>query len=143
MVGSRILSAISCGCACACAQGQISENTTLETYFSANNVHRGLFNYLSWGETNVRFNNQIKATLSGLTAGGHNSYDEACVAFEKDDEMLRVGRIKTAFGFSAWSDEFYNGFNHIPLVRTAPLANNLALTRDDAGAEATFGGPAL
>jgi hypothetical protein len=143
MVGLRLGVATACVAACCASGAQISEDTTLESYFSSNRLHHGLFHYLSWGQTNVRFTNNLKVTVSGLTAGGHNSYDEACISIEEDNRILRLGRIKTAFGFSNWSEVFYNGFNHIPIMRLTPLANGLILTRDDAGAELTFGTPNL
>jgi len=143
MVGLRALVAGTCLAALGAARAQISQETTLESYFTSSRVHQGLYHYLSWGETNVRLSPNVKATVSGLSLGGHNSYDEACVTLEDKGRILRLGRFKTAFGFSTWSDQFYNGFNHIPLERIAPLNATLGLTRDDTGAELTFGGPDL
>ncbi|MHB8637502.1 MAG: hypothetical protein ACYC96_13620 [Fimbriimonadaceae bacterium] len=127
----------------AAAHAQVTQETTLESYFLDTAAHQGPYHYITWGQTNVRFNNEFKATLSGLTSGGRNSFDEACLSIENNSAIVRIGRFKTAFGFSNWSENFYNGFNHLALVRLAPLADGLTLTRDDAGAELTFGGPGL
>ena len=112
-------------------------SSVVEGYFLADQEHRGAVNQLYWGETNVRFSSKWKITGSYLLTPKSHSFDEAYVAYEDGPNSVRVGRIRTEFGFSDWSELFYNGFNHIPLVRVVPLVDHLALTRDDAGAEAT------
>jgi hypothetical protein len=129
---------------CTVAPAQVEVKTVLETYFLASEDAGGFAHALSWGEMNVRFNPQWKATLSFTRMPTRETYDELCLSFEpKGGQLFRVGRIRTAFGFSDWSELYYNGFNHRPLVRSQPLVDGLRLNRDDAGVEATFGGPKL
>ena len=114
---------------------------TVETYFQSDSQKRGVQNLFSWAEVEYRANANLKGTVSYIAASGFNALDEACLSLESGLHILRLGRMHTAFGFSDWSEEYYNGFNHLPLVRTAPLIDGLGLTRDDSGAEITFGGP--
>jgi|GEM_PF-1842268 len=112
---------------------------TLETYYQSTSRTRGLQNYLSWLEVNANLASNLRTTVSYITSSFGNAYDEAFVAYDQGPNSVQVGRFRTAFGFGDWSDAFYNGFNHLPLMRTNPLANRLALERDDTGAEITIG----
>jgi len=120
------------------AQAQVSVSGTFETYFMTRNDVGGFGHRLTWGELNVRFNSNLKATVSMTESPTSDSLDEAYVAAESDFGILRVGRIRTAFGLSDWSELFYNGFNHIPMVMINTLAPGVRLMRDDTGAEGTF-----
>lgn len=126
---------------CAVAPAQVQVDTVLETYFLASEDARGFAHALSWGEMRVRFNPQFKATFSYTQMPTRKTYDEVCLTFEAGPQIVRVGRFRTAFGYSDWSELFYNGFNHRPLVRTLPIVDGLRLNRDDSGVEVTFGGP--
>jgi hypothetical protein len=64
-------------------------------------------------------------------------YDEVLVEFQKGSDMLRLGRLRTNFGFSNWSELFYNGFNHRPVVRNLALIDGVRLLRNDVGVEFT------
>lgn len=126
------------------APAQIKVDTVLETYFLASEDAKGFAHNLSWGEMNVRFDPRWKATFSFTKMPTREMYDELCLAYEAPGgQIVRVGRIRTAFGFSDWSELYYNGFNHRPLVRSQPLVDGLRLNRDDSGVEVTFGGPQL
>lgn len=114
---------------------------TLETYFQTRQRIRGLYEPMSWGELRLRANSALKATLSTTQTGKFRTLDEACVDLEKGPDMMRLGRFRTRFGFSDWSELFYNGFNRLPLLRVTPIVDRLRLMRDDAGAEFDFGGP--
>jgi hypothetical protein len=109
----------------------------IETYFSANQEHRGFVQQFTWSELDLRVSDHWKATASYLLSPSNKSFDEAYIQYQEGPNSIRAGRIRTEFGFSDWSELFYNGFNHLPLVRVVPLAGNLSLTRDDAGAEGT------
>jgi hypothetical protein len=96
---------------------------------------------MSWGEIHARVNPNFKGTLSYTQFPTRKMLDEACLAFENGPVMVRAGRFRTAFGFSNWSELFYTGINHAPLIRSQPLAPGLRLLRDDTGVEVTEAGP--
>lgn len=125
------------GAVSASARAQVQVSTTLETYFMTRDDVRGAGHRLSWGETSVRFNPNVAGKLSFTERPDMRMLDEAYVSAESGLSMLRVGRFRTAFGFSDWSDLFYNGFNHSPLVRVNGLVDGLRLNRDDTGLETT------
>lgn len=122
---------------------QVRVGTVLETYFMNSEDAWGFAHALSWGEMTVRFDPRLKATLSYTQMPTRKTYDEMCLSYESGPQIVRVGRFRTAFGFSDWSELFYNGFNHRPLVRSLPIVDGLRLNRDDFGVEVTFGGPQL
>jgi hypothetical protein len=109
----------------------------LESYFFGTRLDHGAVHKLTWGEFYWRPTNDLKVMYSfGVVPGGHVT-DEAYVSYEKQDFMVRAGRMRTSFGFNDWANLFYNGFNSIPLVRLAPLSDGLNLTRQDSGVEFT------
>ncbi|RYG26295.1 hypothetical protein EON82_03855 [bacterium] len=109
----------------------------LESYFIANRTTPGAIHRLSWGEFNWRALPNVKLTGSFTQMPDNWTLDEVCAAVDYKSSMLRVGRMRTAFGFNNWSEVFYNGFNHVPLVRMSPLTDGMRLTRDDSGLEFT------
>jgi hypothetical protein len=115
-------------------------STTVETYFLARDGSKGLNHRLSWLEVNARFNDATSTTVSFLEMPNRRMLDEVYGRFDFTGGSVRAGRMATAFGLSDWSERFYNGFNHIPLVRLFPLADGLRLTRDDSGVETTVYG---
>lgn len=75
----------------------------------------------------------LRFTAGTLFYRGHNSLDENFLELGKDRLDWRVGRFRSAFGHSDWSDLYYSGFTRFPLMRMSPLGNNLRLTRFDTG----------
>jgi hypothetical protein len=125
------------------ASSRAQVSGTVETYFQSDAQKRGIQQLLSWAELEHDVNSHVRATVSYIRLPGFDMLDESYIGLSQAEDFLRLGRIRTAFGFSDWSDAYYNGFNHIPLIRSNPLIEGLRLMRDDAGAEVTFGGPKL
>jgi hypothetical protein len=84
-----------------------------------------------------RISNSWSMKWSGFDAGSFAAYDESYVRYETDSASIRAGRMRTSFGFSDWSELFYTGINHKPLVREFSLVGRTKLDRDDSGAEVT------
>ncbi len=122
---------------------QIQLSGTLESNFVSNNTHRGFYHASSWGELNLRVDPISKFTVSTNLFTGSRQFDEVCYEADLPGSILRVGRMRTAFGLNNWSDVAYTGFNQQPIVTSTPLAGGLALFRDDSGVEFTVGGPEL
>jgi hypothetical protein len=119
------------------ALAQAPVSGTVETFFVASSPKKGFVHRLSWAELNGRLRDNVKATLSLTELPNMRMLDEACLAFEAGPNMVRAGRIRTAFGLSDWSELYYNGFNHLPLIRLFPVVGGLNLLRSDSGIEIT------
>lgn len=139
----RVACSLVAGIASFATAAQTRIDATLETYFLDGSAHSGFSHYLSWGELNARLNTSLKLTLSGLRTPSSQRIDEACARLDSGNASVRVGRIRTAFGIDDWSELFYNGINHLPIVGVVPVVDSLSLIRDDAGLEVTVGGPEL
>jgi hypothetical protein len=109
----------------------------VETYEQADPYHRGVRQYLTWGELHARISREFELVGSLHVWPTFTSLDETYLGVDERNSSWRVGRIRTAFGFSDWSDLWYSGVNHIPLVRTCPLVDSLKLNRQDSGIEGT------
>ncbi|AIE84088.1 hypothetical protein OP10G_0720 [Fimbriimonas ginsengisoli Gsoil 348] len=116
---------------------------TVETYYQSDRLSHGFSNVLSWVELNARLNSNLKGTFSITDLRFKRVLDEFNVQYETGGNMIRAGRMRISFGFSNWSELFYTGYNHTPIVRSANLVDKTRLNRDDAGIEITTGGPNL
>ncbi len=62
--------------------------------------------------------------------------DENYLEFDSGSTSVRIGRIRPAFGFADWSENYYSGFIYMPMARFMPLSpTGLRLLRMDAGAD--------
>jgi hypothetical protein len=121
----------------AAAQTQPSVSGVIETYWLADKNVAGATQQFTWAEIKARVTDNWSTTWSGSDFGSIGVYDETYVRYEKDFGSIRAGRMRTSFGYSDWSDLFYTGINHKPLVREANLVRRTRLDRDDSGAEAS------
>jgi hypothetical protein len=74
----------------------------------------------------------------GLTAGllqlsFGDILDENCIRLGKSGAEWRVGRFRSAFGQSDWSDNWYNGFPRMSMLRGTMTPSRFRLTRFDTG----------
>ena len=120
---------------CAGANAQVSG--TLESYFQSDRLSHGFAHVMTWGEINARVSPNFKGTFSFTIMPTKRTYDEASVTYDSGPVSARAGRMRTSFGFSNWSDIFYEGINHVPMVMIQPLSKGLRLIRDDSGVELT------
>ncbi len=125
------------------AGAQEPVSSTFESYFTANRGTAGASHYLSWDETTAKLDGRTRFTFSYEEMKGKRTFDEFCARFDLKQGMLRLGRIRTEFGLSDWSELLYNGFNHLPLIKIADMGDGLRLVRDDSGLEYTCGTPDL
>ncbi len=109
----------------------------VETYWLSNSNARGSYQMNTWAELKARINSNWSAVWSGYDAQSFAGYDESYVRYEVDAGSVRVGRLRSSFGFSDWSELLYSGINHRPLVRECNLVGKIKLDRDDSGAEAS------
>lgn len=126
-----------CSAQAALGQSYPSLTGTVETYFITEKGRRGFVDLLWWTELDLRLSSKWKAVGSYILFPGGHSFDEAYVSDDEDKFSFRAGRMRTAFGLNDWSDLFYNGFNQLPLLRQISLVDDLFLTREDSGVEAT------
>lgn len=85
----------------------------------------------------------IRYVAGELNVFGHDLLDENYVAVDRGAQGWRVGRFRSAFGLSDWSENYYAGFVHLPMLRTVALSPSLSLSRLDTGADWQGGTGAL
>jgi len=129
--------AFSIVCQVVFAQDKPSISGVVETYWLANPATKGAYDQLNWAEFRGRLTKNWSATWSGFDAGSISGYDESYARYETDTASVRAGRMRTSFGFSDWSELFYTGISHKPLVREMSIVGKTKLDRDDSGAEVT------
>lgn len=79
-----------------------------------------------------------------LRADGREMLDENFFALRRrGGDAWRVGRFRSAFGHSDWSETYYSGFVQQPLLRSASLGGGLSLNRLDTGIDWRGGRGAL
>ena len=114
----------------------------IETYPLSQQGVRGIRHYMTWGELHAKVDGDTSLVGSFQVWPTWTALDESYVDVEHGPVEIRVGRIRTSFGFSDWSEMMYGSLNHIALVRESRLVGSIRLDRDDSGAEATiFRGP--
>ena len=91
-------------------------------------------------ETDLSLDTTVVASVlnyneQGLFDQGTTSFDETYIEHYVGNDRFRIGRIRSAFGFSDWSELYYQGLPRLPLVRDYPSGGGLDLDRVDAGAE--------
>ncbi len=71
--------------------------------------------------------------------------DETFLAYDFGGLVARAGRLRSAFGFSNWSEQHYTPIIAPPLIRSygSQIAEGLSLDRVDRGLDFSFGTPAL
>jgi len=77
----------------------------------------------------------VSMTVSALNCEGETDLDENYFQLESGDTRFRIGRFRSAFGFSDWSEQYYQGFIELPLARYDNIGPDLSLTRVDSGFE--------
>jgi len=80
----------------------------------------------------------------GFAAGllehrGVQQFDENHLEFHQGNLRWRIGRFRSAYGHSDWSECYYTGFVQTPLLRTMHLGPNLRLNRLDTGIDVAGG----
>jgi hypothetical protein len=137
MLGVRVATVLVAASFASASVAQSPVTGTLETFWVARSGEAGARHRLSWAEFHWRFHPRMMATASYTDMSVRRMLDEICLRFDGDREMVRVGRLRTAFGFSDWTELYYNGFNNLPLVRSTPIMDGIRLARNDSGVELT------
>lgn len=77
----------------------------------------------------------IRFVAGELNYDGKDMLDENYVSVDRGSMEWRIGRFRSAFGHSDWSENYYTGFIPVPLLRTVALGPQLELSRLDTGAD--------
>ena len=141
------------------AQVNISTTFIFESFIYTRPGTQGVKNRASWIYGEAQLNRSTKLVgsyldfpIAGYTVKDQNGadqyvpgstlhiLDEAFLETRFDDKVVRMGRIRSRFGFDDWSELFYTPIAQAPMVRTNPI-NNLALLRFDTGFDIQGGRP--
>lgn len=120
------------------AQGEKFKLTgVIENYWLAqgNGHTAGVRDIANWTSIEGRFSPRLRFVVGEFEIMGRQLLDESFVEFGSDAQQWRVGRFRSAFGHSDWSELWYSGFPRQPLMRNLSLGSGLVLNRLDTGVD--------
>ena len=107
-----------------------------EAYFDGGSGVHGLHQTATWTELHVTASPSWSGVFSDFHYGNDGMLDEDYVQYDGKSYALRAGRMRSAFGFGAWSDLWYNPVFSEPIARFMPLASGVDLSNFNSGLEA-------
>lgn len=109
----------------------------IENYWMAQGDGRvaGIRDIANWTVLEGRFSPRLRFVLGEFEIMGNQLLDETFVEFGSDSQQWRVGRFRSAFGHSDWSELWHVGFPRRPLLRNLSFGSNLSLSRLDTGVD--------
>jgi hypothetical protein len=138
MVG-RLLGVFGCLLIMQLCVGQDSKlHATLEDYHLAQPGRNGLGERLDWLQFTFDPSSTFSFVNTYLLTPSRDFLDESYVRYVSGSTQVRTGRIRSGFGFSDWSDYYYNAIIAMPLIRASRTNSYLGLTRFDTGADVRF-----
>lgn len=109
---------------------------TVEQYFSTLSGQRGISGDLRWIQLTDDIGPSWGAAAGWYQEWGEQQLDENYVSYDSRGYGARMGRFRSSFGFSTWSDQHYTPFIALPAIRSyVPVSGHLNLYRLDRGAE--------
>ncbi len=115
---------------------------TFEQYFTAIPAYKGVHADFRWATMSDRFSPCWSFVTGFMQEWGWQWMDETYLSYEGGPLGLRLGRFRSAFGLSTWSDMHYTPIIALPMVRAyIDAAPGVPLYRLDRGAELTGGTP--
>ncbi len=95
---------------------------------------------MSWGQLRLDYGPRwsLTATHWWYPGADFSTLDETYLQFDDGRFRASYGRIRPPFGLNSWSDEWYYGFNFVPMVQSNPLFGEYGLTLTTIGADAQY-----
>ncbi len=109
----------------------------MENYWMAQGDRHtaGVRDIANWTSLEGRVSPHLRFVLGEFEIFGKRILDENFVEFGGDKQQWRVGRFRSAFGHSDWTELWYSGFPRQPLIKNMSLGSGLALNRIDTGVD--------
>lgn len=128
------------------ASGQnpgIQISGTLENYYIAASGANGAQHRMTWMQVIADISSHWRLVATNAQRLSANSLDETYVEFSEQNATVRAGVIRSAFGFSDWSDLWYSGIINFPMVKGGYGSSDFRFLRLDTGIQVTAGSPEL
>jgi hypothetical protein len=116
----------------------------VEQYFEADPSHRGIQGSLTYVRLDADLDHGVKLVGSFVQTPGYPWLDETYAEWEHGRDIFRLGRIRSDFGFSTWSDLYYTPIIGLPMIRNynVDIVPGISLYREDRGFEwESYNGP--
>ena len=107
----------------------------LENYFVLDGTHSSVSRSVTYLTSQTVLSPSLRLVAGTIHKGGHDLLDENYLQSSSGQDRLRIGRIRSVFGFSDWSECYYQGYVRTPLVRSLLLSNYIKLNRLDTGVD--------
>lgn len=98
---------------------------------------------MSYLQVDADISSNVRLFGSFVLLPTNNWIDEAYLEVDKGTDVFRLGRFRSAFGFSDWSELYYTPFIGVPMIRSygTSVVSGVSLDRRDRGVSAEGGGP--
>lgn len=108
----------------------------IDQFFEADPSHKGFNGVLTYLRLDADLDHGVKLVGSYLQTPGDEWLDEVYVQYEHGHDVFKLGRFRSDFGFSSWSDLYYTPLIGLPMIRAygTSVAPGLSLYRLDRGA---------
>lgn len=109
----------------------------LEQYLESDPTHRGIQGTLTYLRIDADLDHGVSLVGSYAQAPGYPWLDEAYAKLERGPDIFKLGRIRSDFGFSTWSDLYYTPMIGLPMIRSprVQIVPGISLYREDRGVE--------
>jgi len=108
-----------------------------EQYFEADSSHKGVNGELSYIRLDADLDHGVKLVGSYVQMQDDQCLDELYAEIDRGRDIFKLGRFRSDFGFSTWSDLYYTPFVGLPMIRgyDRDIVPGISLDREDRGAE--------
>ncbi|MBS1716278.1 MAG: hypothetical protein JSS72_00930 [Armatimonadetes bacterium] len=118
--------------ACVLAQDSIVSGTHESQYVSEPGAH-GVVEGYNWTQVFIDPNPTLRFVYTQLSTPTKFYQDETYLQITKDQRFLRIGRLRTAFGLSDWTEVAYRGFIYQPIIRYSKFGTDIYIGRLETG----------
>ncbi|HEY3780182.1 MAG TPA: hypothetical protein VGL56_03800 [Fimbriimonadaceae bacterium] len=108
-----------------------------EEYFETDPTHRGVVSMLDYLQLHADVSKSWRLVASYCQVPGDKWLEETYAEYDNGPDLVRLGRIRSDFGFSTWSQLYYTPMVMVPMIRSYGLdvVPGISLDRLDRGAE--------
>jgi len=143
--GARVCGLISLSVAAvgfAAAQNPgIQFSGTIENYYLSNINMRGAQDRMTWMQLIADVNPHWRLVATNQQRINSNALDETFSEYSDKGTTIKGGVMRSAFGFSDWSELWYSGIINFPMVKGGYGSSDFRFVRLDTGLQISGGPP--
>ncbi len=115
----------------------------IENYYISNINMRGAQHRMTWMQLVADVNAHWRFVGTNAQRINANALDETYGEYNDRGTTVRAGVMRSAFGFSDWSELWYTGLINFPMFKGGYGSNDFRFIRLDTGVQVTGGTPEL